>query len=265
MTVKRLASALVVASVGALAVSPAHATAGKIKLTLSGGFNFATDGDFIGSTVATINESDRTNPPLAFETRNIEIETAPEWGDVYGPLAEVALEFGYGISDSLEAFGSFGYSHASGQTIFLGTTQVDSQPDTELATFGQMSNHTSFTLEGGLRYYFETGMKLRPYVAGRAGAAFVDDIKATITVPGAGFAIEDLAIYDNSLVFTGGFDLGLAYQIGENVSMAIETGLRYFSNLDSDDRDTEIVDFTGLNDDGRFVAFPVRARLSREF
>ena len=265
MAAKRLASALVMASVGALASGPASAAAGNMKLTLAGGFNFIVDGDLFNNTVATINESNRTSPALEFETRNLEIEQGPEWGDAFGPVAEAAVEVAYGLTDAFEVFGSFGYAHASGSTILIGTTQVDSQPGMELPTFAQVSNYTAYMLEGGARYYFDTGIKLRPYVAGRAGAAFVDDMKATITVPDAGIHIDGLAIYDNSLVFTGGVDLGLAYQIGEKVSMSVETGLRYFANLDNDDRDTEIVDFTALNDNGRYVAYPVRARLSREF
>lgn len=68
-----------------------------------------------------------------------------------------------------------------------------------------------FIFEGGLRYYFEIGMKFWFYVVGCVGVVFVDDIKVIIMVFEVGIVIEDFVIYDNFLVFMGGFDLGFVY------------------------------------------------------
>jgi hypothetical protein len=112
-----------------------------------------------------------------------------------------------------------------------------------------------------LRQYFGGGA-FKPYIAGRVGAAFVNDIRASFSVPALDInaALNNVPFYDSTTVLTGGIDLGVSYDVSDNFSLQVETGIRFAGGLDGNDANIGGLGLASINEEGSRTVIPVSVR-----
>ncbi|MEM7012500.1 MAG: hypothetical protein AAF585_13570, partial [Verrucomicrobiota bacterium] len=81
-----------------------------------------------------------------------------------------------------------------------------------------------------------------------------------------GHSYYGIPFYDDSVVFTAEFVVGVDFDVTNNFSLGVETGLRYQTGLDQEDEGLAWFDVEELNDaDGNFLAIPVMVTGSINF
>ena len=130
---------------------------------------------------------------------------------------------------------------------------------------GDLSDYDSTGVEVGLRQYAlpinaPLVNSIRPYVEGRIGAAYVDDIGLNNVTRGAATA-ADIALYDSTWVPTGAGLIGVETPVFNRFTMGVETGIRYNGKLDAADGGlTGGQPFAGLNNGGDKWSVPLTLR-----
>lgn len=259
-----LATAALAASVStaALAAPQAGPEAGSWAVSVDVGADYSVGGDLHGGAEAPIADLGVLNPALAGVSSTLLIE-GRSFSDIYdGAALSIGGEFAYGLSNNQEGFLAVRYVDFDDGSTQVGVADVPAL-DAQLPVFGEFEGYSAFSVEGGLRQYFMSGLA-RPYVAGRAGVAFVDSISATFTIPDAGITIADAALYNRTTTFTVGADLGVLIAATNFASVAIEGGVRWTGVLDDDDTAIGGLGLAGINEEGGRISAPVlvRGRLS---
>lgn len=144
---------------------------------------------------------------------------AKSYGDVYNPSFRGQLSVGYGIAPRSELFVRGSYYKTSSDTLQVGTVAG-------LALNADFADYKEWGAEAGFRQYLSDG-RFKPYVAVVAGARFLSELPSTFSVPAAGVVLTDVPFYDKSTVGVFGADIGVAYSLGDNASIGVETGPRY--------------------------------------
>jgi hypothetical protein len=256
-------SAVIVAS--ALCLSPAamaKTEKGKVSGSIQGGTEFSIDGDVHTGVNAPVADLGPLNPALAGVSAELRIEKKSQ-NKIYGESYNIGGELAYGLSDNSEVFGSYRYNYTGRGTAQVGNAFVAATNQT-LPITGEFGKYKSHNVELGYRQYFGEGA-LQPYGAVRGGIGFVDKINANFTIPAANIAINNARFYKKSTVFTGGADLGVSYDVGTNVSIQAEAGLRYASKLNDEDADIGGLGLASINNSGDRLSIPVTLRLKVGF
>jgi hypothetical protein len=258
-SVRAGASLLAVALSTAIA-APAFAKpeAGKLSGAISGGVEFPVDGDVHKGATAPIANLGPLNPALAGVSAELRVEKR-SFKKIYGETYNAAIDLNYGISDSGEVFGSVRHNRAGRGTVQVGNAFVAATNQT-LPINATFSKYRATSVEAGYRQYFGSGT-VQPYGAVRAGVGFVNKINASFAIPAASIAINDARFYKKSTIFTGGLDLGLSYDVGANVAIQAETGLRYGSKLRGDDADIAGLGLASINNTKGRLSVPISLKL----
>lgn len=176
----------------------------------------------------------------------------------------------------------FEYTEASAGTVEMGNTmEVGGIPvPDDPIIMGNFGDYSDYALVLGVERNLFRGncdpknpvglSRLRPWVGAQIGIRFVDGISATThlldlggqAIPGSGATME---LYDDSVVFTAAFTLGLAYDLTDRITIGVETGLRYQTALDDVDDDLGPMGFGSANDDGDLLAVPVLGTVAIKF
>ena len=139
---------------------------------------------------------------------------------------------------------------------------------------GTMSDYKTYGAEAGVRQYFQPkGVPLlksaRPYVEGKLGAAYVDDISlGNITETGVANPLTptSLAFYEGGWVPTAAGMVGVETPVFNRFTMGIETGVRYVGRPNSDNTDLNAAApnfsrrYAGANNGGESWTVPVTIR-----
>lgn len=174
---------------------------------------------------------------------------AKQTGDIFDPGIGWRAGVGYGVSRNVELFGDFTWKRAEASELSVGTVAtLDLR-----AAFG---DYTSYGMDGGMRYHFMPGARVAPYVSALAGFRRVDAIPGTFSVPAAGVTLPDTPFFADSTVPVFGSDLGVLFGVSPRISVGVEAGVRYHTNL------TEIEGLAGtglenLNDAGSRWSVPI--------
>jgi hypothetical protein len=174
---------------------------------------------------------------------------AKKSGDIFDPGIGWRAGIGYGVSRNVELFGDFAWHRADASELSVGTVaSLDLR-----AAFG---NYTSYGLDGGMRYHFVPGARVAPYLSALAGFRRVDAIPGTFSVPAADVTLRDTPFFDDSTVPVFGGDLGVLFGVSPRVSLGVEAGVRYHTDL------SEIEGLAGsglenLNDAGSRWSVPI--------
>jgi hypothetical protein len=244
MDMKRWMAA--VAAAGAIASGSASAEGieGRWSLALQSGTDIELSGDVHdGGSGAVL------GLPTTVEARS--------YRDVYDPGFRGQLEIGYGVSSRSEVFLRGTYYKMDSKTLQVGTVAG-------LALNADFSEYKEWGGELGYRYYFRADKPLKLYVGAVAGLRFVSELPATFSVPAAGVVLNDVPFYDSSAVGVFGADLGVSYDLSDQVALGLETGPRYQTGL----KDLEGLAGTGLeriNDIGSRWSMPIVATLRLRF
>ena len=231
----------------AAALVPAPASAqgmqGRWSLALQGGTDIELGGNVHEGGSGTV-----LALPTSVEARS--------FGDVYRPSFRGQLAIGYGVGSSSEVFLRGSYYKMKSETLQVGTVAG-------LVLNADFAEYKEYGVELGYRFYFaETAFK--PYLAPVAGLRFISELPSSFSVPAAGVVLNDVPFYDKSTVGVFGGDLGFSYDVGANVALGVEAGLRYQTKPSG----LEGLAGTGLepiNDTGSRWSLPVLATLTFRF
>jgi len=218
------------------AVAQEAGVEGRWSLMFTGGAAFATGGEFHEGGTGTV-----LGLPTSVDARKS--------GDIFDPGIGWRAGIGYGVSRHVELFGGFAWNRAKASELSVGTVaSLDLR-----AAFG---NYTSYGLDGGMRYHFVPGARVAPYLSALAGFRRVDAIPGTFSVPAADVTLRDTPFFDDSTVPVFGGDLGVLFGVSPRVSLGVEAGVRYHTDL------SEIEGLAGsglenLNDAGSRWSVPI--------
>jgi hypothetical protein len=217
---------------------------GRTSLTLKGGVENSASGDLHegGSGVVL-------GLPTSVQSRSFD--------DVYKRGFRFGAGLGYGVAENVEVIGNVTFGRQEAELLQVGTVAG-------LVLNGLFTDYKDVTVEGGLRLHLGAGNPIAPYVNLVGGFRRVEAIPATFSVPAAGVVLADTPFYDASTVGLFGGDFGLGFNLGPNVSLGVEAGLRWQGKLN----ELEGLAGTGLenlNDVGSRWTLPVSAALTFRF
>jgi len=128
--------------------------------------------------------------------------------------------------------------------------------------YAKYSDYQAFSLDLGIREYYDLRSRLQGYADGTVGLGFVDKIDAQLVAPSANLNRQANDLYDQSVAFSIGANGGLLFQQTDRLGLFVQMGLRWVSGL------AEVDDLVGtgletLNDKSSrwTVPFLVGARL----
>jgi hypothetical protein len=243
---------------------------GRFVGSISVGGELPIDGDVHGGATAPIASLAALNPNLPATSAELRIQSR-SFDDIYGDAQSIEIEGAYGLSGNREFFGAVRTTQADEGTVQVGTAFVPAL-SASLPVFGTFGEFKALSVEGGVRQYFGQGA-IKPYVAGRAGLVFVDEIRASFRVPvptGVGAEPNDIAInnvpfYDETTTWTVGFDVGASWDLTERFALSAETGVRYSGDLDGNDSAIGGLGLGSINEEGARVYAPVTLRARYKF
>jgi hypothetical protein len=164
-----------------------------------------------------------------------------DWDDAYSNWWNIQGEVGYVLTNHIELFGKFNYTH--GDAELVDGSIIDLGGGFPLELVSKFGDYDSFGGEFGMRYFFtDKEARIRPYVSVSGGAAFVDSIGLHVEAPGLllfGFpddTVYDNGFYDDGIVLSVTGMLGVEFQVIPcKFSVGIEAGLNWQSELDGND------------------------------
>jgi hypothetical protein len=232
----RVLFAVLLLAAPAAAVAQEEGVQGRWSLMFTGGAALPTGGEFHEGGRGTV-----LGLPTSVD--------AKKSGDIFDPGIGWRAGIGYGVSRNVELFGDFAWKRADASELSVGTVaSLDLR-----AAFG---DYTSYGMDGGMRYHFVPGARVAPYVSALAGFRRVEAIPGTFSVPAAGVTLRDTPFFDDSTVPVFGGDVGVLFGVSPRVSLGVETGVRYHTDL------SEIEGLAGtglenLNDAGSRWSVPI--------
>jgi len=264
---------LVAISAVFMAASPAFAApldSGRFAGSVFAGAEFPIDGDVHAGATAPIASLAALNPNLPAAGAELRIQSR-SFDDIYGDGLSYGVEGAYGLGGGREVFGAVRRTEADQGSVQVGTAFVPAL-SASLPVFGTFGDLKITSIEGGVRQFFGTSA-ITPYVAGRAGVAFVDEIRATFTVPvptGVGAEPNDINLnnvpfYGDTTTWTVGVDVGASWKINNSWSLMAETGLRYSGELDGDDAALSTLGLSAINDEGARLSVPLTVKARYAF
>jgi hypothetical protein len=226
----------------ALLIVPASATAqdegvrGRWSATFTGGAAVPAGGEFHEGGRGTV---------LGLPT-SVEAKTN---GDIFDPGIGWRAGVGYGVSRNIELFGDFVWGRAEASELSVGNVA-------SLDLRAAFADYTSYGMDGGMRYHFVPGARVGPYVSALAGFRRVEALPGTFSVPAAGVTLRDTPFFDDSTVPVFGADVGVLFGVSPRVSLGVETGVRYHTDL-SDIDGLAGTGLENLNDAGSRWSVPI--------
>jgi hypothetical protein len=234
----------------ALLAAPAAATAqdaglkGQWSLNVTGGASLPAGGEFHEGGAGSV-----LGLPTSVDAKKNR--------DIFDPAVGWRAGLGYGVSNNVEIFGDVAWKRASASELSVGNVAaLDLR-----AAFG---DYTSYGIDAGMRYHFAPAARVNPYLAAIGGFRRVDAIPGTFSVPAAGVTLTDTPFFDDSTVPVFGGDAGVLFAVSPRVSLGVEGGLRYHTDL------TQIEGLAGtglenLNDAGSGWSVPITGVLRFRF
>jgi hypothetical protein len=231
-----LAAALLILPASAKAQDDGEGVRGRWSATFSAGAAVPAGGEFHEGGSGTV---------LGLPAR----VDAKKTGDIFDPGIGWRAGVGYGMSRNIEVFGDFVWARADASELSVGDVA-------SLDLRAAFADYTSYGMDGGVRYHFVPGARVAPYVSALAGFRRVEAIPGTFSVPAAGVTLRDTPFFDDSTVPVFGGDVGVLVALSRRVSLGVETGVRYHTDL----ADIEGLAGTGLenlNDAGDRWSVPI--------
>jgi hypothetical protein len=227
------------------AASSAEGVEGRFSIAFQGGTQSELAGNLLKGATGTF-----VDKPVTFETKR--------YRDVYAPDLRLQGLLGYGIGTRIEIIARGTYYKADGADLEVG--KVNGNP--VYAKFKPYGEYEEAGVELGLRFYIAAETRLKSYIAPIVGARWLSETYITLSVPDAGYEIQNMPLHEKSTVPVFGLDLGISFDLGEHFFVGLDTGLRYQSAPTQADG---LAGLTQLNDsDGRWSA-PVSATLGLRF
>ncbi|WP_017931968.1 hypothetical protein [Robiginitomaculum antarcticum] len=220
----------------------------RLNFEAGAGYDFITGGEAItGSNVAP------------FPGQNInDIDMKDAYEDAFNVFAGGS----YMLNPDRKLTGQYTYSTAKGQTNDLGR-----ETGRLTNTNAKLSRYESHGLDLGVRQYFRpkylgsTNFRYRPYVEGKIGATYVDDIKLITVEQGNPASSRTVDFYDSGWVPTAAGMVGIETPLFNRTTIGLETGIRYTGKMDdAQNLQAQAPNLAGANDGGERWTVPVAIR-----
>lgn len=192
------------------------------------------------------------------------------FGDVFYPKLSLGGELAFGLSRHTEIYGGISYSFAEGRSFNAfsfsgpaeisdggGMTSVDSGDEVR----GMFTDYHSLYIGAGARRFFSPEKRLTPYASASFGVKFVNAIDLGLSLNDNELGNEDneyANFFNQSTTFGLGLGVGFLYDVNDNFSIGLETGLHYSGGLSADDSSLS-GGAQGLNDWSTDLSIPIMA------
>jgi len=194
-------------------------------------------------------------------------------------LQDVKMSDAYGVGYRSELGGSYALNPNRKLTVQGVFTRFDGKEvdwgTQNAATLrGTMSDYKSYGIEAGIRQYaspkrFPILKSVRPYIEGKMGVAYVDDIRLEgineVGGPVNPGTPTSLAFYEASWVPTAAGLIGVETPVFNRFTVGIQTGIRYTGVQKTDTTDTGVpatfnARYNGANNGGDRWSVPLTIR-----
>lgn len=183
------------------------------------------------------------------------------WNDMYdtGYRAELGGSYAVNPNRKITATGFYEKAESSGE-------QDWGQTATGQNLRGSLSDYESYGGEIGLRQYFRPRpnvffKSVRPYVEGRVGASYVEDISVeNATVNNVAAPGLNTRFYDSGWVGSAAALVGVETPLTRYSTIGLETGVRYTQALDSSSAVSGSSPIAGANNSRGRTTIPVMLR-----
>ena len=181
------------------------------------------------------------------------------YGDVFGTGVQWRFGAGYMYDEHQEFRAALTIQNVSADVVELGT--VGARP-----LFGTFDDYTSVAFDVGYRYYLDELQdgRLRPYVGGTIGLAFISEMDADLAVPELGIVINDANFYDGTTAFAFGVEGGALFGLSDRVDLNVNLGFRYTGGM-SDIDPLVNSGLEGVNDDSARWTLPLMVGVRFKF
>jgi hypothetical protein len=232
----RVVFAVILVAAPAVAVAQEEGLRGRWSVAFTGGAALPTGGEFHEGGRGTV-----LGLPTSVDAKKTD--------DIFDPGIGWRAGVGYGVSRNVEVFGDFVWGRAEASELSVGNVA-------SLDLRAVFADYTSYGMDGGMRYHFVPGARIAPYLSALAGFRQVEAIPGTFSVPAASVTLRDTPFFDDSTVPVFGGDVGVLFGVSPRVSLGVETGVRYHTDL------SEIEGLAGtglenLNDAGSRWSVPI--------
>jgi len=241
---------------------------GKWSVAPNIGTEFDVGGTFVKSARESLSGSAFGGTLSAAVTFSTDSKS---FNDVYDAPIVAGLGFNYGLSNNSEVFGNLRYTHASAKDFdainiaatvtYAGTTFTGGG-----VVRGQFDDYNAFGGEIGYRHFFGGISGFSPFVSGAVGLKHTSSIDLDLKTTGGTVLVRDVKFYGDSWSGTAALGLGFRYDLSPGVALGLETGIRYESDLNDNDKDvTGTGTYTKVNDAGNKWDIPVMVGLAIQF
>jgi opacity protein-like surface antigen len=145
--------------------------------------------------------------------------------DVYGTGLHLRFGGGYLIDEVSEVRATFTFQSLDADLTVMG--DIGSS-----RLYGQYQDYQSFGLDLGFRRYMHgQDREFRPYAEGTLGFAFIDETDVQLVAPSINLAGNATDFYDRTAAFTLGGNVGVLWQVAEQVGAFGQIGVRWVSGM----------------------------------
>ncbi|MFT5468389.1 MAG: hypothetical protein ACI8UO_003498 [Verrucomicrobiales bacterium] len=212
------------------------------------GLLWTVDGDF---TKAFKTSVDKTNFG-AKEDKTAASLNGLSFDEIFGEAHSFSARFGRAFGKK-NLYLRISHTEASGGTSHLGEIG-----DCDL--FGNFGNYSDWGVLVGFERQLNEAGRVSPYFGLEAGVRFVSGVDVDFRAENGhhGMDFNNVGFYEDSVVFSAEFVVGVDFDVTNNFALGVETGLRYQSGLDEDDSSLSNFGLEDLNNAGSdFLGIPV--------
>jgi len=185
--------------------------------------------------------------------------------DVERPKVRWQALLGYGVAPAQEVVVKGTYYKVSSDGVAAGSMRGSD-------VFAYFTDYKEVGGELAYRFYLATRTRLKSYVAPVVGVRFTEARQVSFTAPsvtctpggdiGCPIEISNVPLYKQSTIPVFGADIGFGFDLGENVYIGLETGIRYQTRPGEENA---VPGFEAIDDGGDRWSAPVVLQLGFRF
>jgi hypothetical protein len=207
MKARRIATASVLAVLLAGAAHAAEGVGGRVAIAAQVGTQSELGGDLVSGGQGTLAGLDATFNSVKYK-------------NVYAPKVRLQGFIGYGVANRVEIVLRGGYYKSTGTGVSAGTLAGKD-------LFAFFTDYEEGSAEVAGRFYVAWRPRLKSWIAPVAGLRWSKSIYASYSIPDAGSAVLNVPFSKKSTVPVLGLDLGVSFDLTENLFVGIDSGLRW--------------------------------------
>jgi hypothetical protein len=179
------------------------------------GWDNSLSGNINSGAIGTLNDQVTVILPNSYET-------------VYGTGFHLRFGGGYLVDEVTEIRAAFTYQSLEADLVPMGDIGVS-------RLYGQYDPYRTWSLDGGLRRYFDVQEAVRAYTEATVGVGFIKEMDVVLSAPAVNLTQRATDFYDATAAVSVGGSVGLLWQATTRVGLFGQFGLRWTSGLSAID------------------------------